>query len=168
MPAMRFSALVLPIAVIFGQACGGGAQTAPAPKPVADPVPHTAGPPCAEVASHVQQMTGSDDPKILDMVRTRCGTDHWSDEARSCFGTMQSEPEADGCAKLLTPEQRAALDKGGKALQPPIVEEAPPAPQPAAVAPAAPAPASHTRGATKKPSPAPAAGKSGNPCDGGE
>jgi hypothetical protein len=164
MTAMRFSALVLPIAVIFGQACGGGAQTAPAPKPVADPVPHTAGPPCGEVAAHVQQMAGNEDPKILDMVRTRCNADHWSDEARSCFGTMQSEPEADGCAKLLTPAQRAAMDKASKELQP-AVDEAPPAPQPAAAAP--PAPASHTRGATKKP-PKPAAGKSGNPCDGGE
>ncbi len=147
-------------------ACGGGPKAvAPkAPEPVADPIPRTAGPECKLVAEHLMQVVPAEDPetrgKFGEVARTHCEADKWSDEARSCLNTIESEPEAEGCLELLSDPQRQAfmadaakLDPGSKG----DVETtgAPPKPKPRT-----------TRGATKKESSPPA--KSSDPCQGGE
>jgi hypothetical protein len=39
----------------------------------------------------------------------RCDTDGWSDDARSCLATINSDAEADGCLQLLDREQQRVL-----------------------------------------------------------
>lgn len=43
------------------------------------------------------------------MYELRCETDQWSDEARSCLATINSDAEADGCTQLLSRDQQRAL-----------------------------------------------------------
>jgi hypothetical protein len=43
------------------------------------------------------------------MYELRCDTDQWSDNARSCLATINSEAEADGCVQLLDRDQQRAL-----------------------------------------------------------
>jgi hypothetical protein len=83
----------------------------------------------------------------------RCEADAWTDEARSCLATMESEPEVDGCMNMLTkPQQRALGDDRAKLGKPGKSEATDEVPA-----------KSHTRGPTKKrPS------KASDPCEGGE
>jgi hypothetical protein len=100
--------------------------------------------------------------KIVSAFQTRCETDKWSDDARSCMATTQNPAEEDGCAKMMTPAQTTALADARATLAgaPPKTE---------AAAPDAEESTAHTRGAVKKKA-APPKGKSktSDPCEGGE
>ncbi len=111
------------------------------------------------MAAHLATLADRDPTKEAApdvAMRNRCETDAWSDDARSCFATAQSEPELDGCKGMLTDLQRKSF--GG---------DAKPAPAAAPAASAAPAPAAdeapahRSRGPTKK-------SKTGDPCEGGQ
>jgi hypothetical protein len=126
----RFAVVLLLVA-----GCGGGApKTSTGPGvgngETADPIPKTKGPDCAVVADRLATVAHADTPdrqaEARDKLRTRCADDKWSDEARSCFATVETDDEIDGCGKLLTDAQRAQLDlppdlspKGGAAAPPP-------------------------------------------------
>jgi hypothetical protein len=165
MRAMRHL-LALPLVLAF-TACGGhkAAPTTPVAKP--DPIPHTAGPACAAVADHMVTVVAADQPdthaKLGEAIRTRCTTDHWSDEARSCLATMENEAEAKGCVDMLTEPQRKALGDDGAKLG--MTEPPKPGAAESAAAPAPTPPARTTRGATPKPK---GGAKSSDPCQGGE
>lgn len=161
--------LALPFVLAIA-ACGGSPKPAApkAPEPVADPIPRTAGPECKLVAEHIMQVVPAEDPetrvKFGEVARTHCETDKWSDEARSCLNTIESEPEAEGCLKLLSDQQRKAFMADASKLDPGSKGDAETAG--AAPPPPPPAKARTTRGATKKESSPPA--KSSDPCQGGE
>jgi hypothetical protein len=154
-----FALLVLVVA------CGGSPkQTTPPLAP--DPIPKTAGPDCAVVADKLSIVVHADKPDEQAMakgnLKARCMDDKWSDEARSCFATVESEAEIEGCRSHLDDKQKAGLAK-----HVPVAEGAAAAPATAAAPEAAkPAPppkakAKHsTRGATPK--------DSSDPQEGGE
>lgn len=110
----RFAVLLLVVA-----ACGGGtpkSSSGPATVgngEVADPIPMTKGPDCSIVADRLATVAHADTPdrqaEARDMLRTRCAEDKWSDAARNCFSTVETDDEIDGCHKLLTDAQRAKL-----------------------------------------------------------
>lgn len=93
----------------------GGAKPAPAPPPAPDPIPETAGPDCGIVADKLAIVVHADAPDAQAgakaQLTARCTQDHWSDEARSCFATAESDAELDGCRQHLDEAQNAALDK---------------------------------------------------------
>ena len=118
------------VLVLVAGCGGGGAPKSPTGPGVgtgetADPIPKTKGPDCAIVADRLATVAHADTPdrqtEARDKLRTRCADDKWSDEARSCFATVETDDEIDGCGKLLTDAQRAQLDlpamspKGGNA-----------------------------------------------------
>ena len=90
-------------------ACGGSPKHAAPPTP--DPIPKTAGPSCKDVAANLATLADRDPTKDASAspIQARCESDHWSDEARSCFATATSEPELDGCKTKLTDAQRQAF-----------------------------------------------------------
>jgi len=165
MRAMRL--LRLGIVFCFASACGGGTKpVAKEPAPPADPIPQTAGPDCKAVAEHMVTVVLADKPdahaKAIEMLQARCAGDLWSDEARSCLGTAQTDSEADGCMKMLTQTQRDALEQ---AAPPPTEAASVHDDKSTTAAPPPPPPPRKTRGVTRKPPPA----KTGaDPCDGGE
>jgi hypothetical protein len=113
----------------------------------------------AEHAATVVASQPTDQPTVVERWQHRCEQGRWSDDARSCFATVQNEAELAGCRKLLTEGQAADLD----AERRPAEAEAPKAmaaPPPAAEAPAK--PASTTRGRPKPPP------KAEDPDQGGE
>lgn len=93
----------------------GGSKPAPAPPPAPDPIPETAGPDCGIVADKLAIVVHADAPDAQAgakaQLTARCTQDHWSDEARSCFATAESDAELDGCRQHLDEAQNAALDK---------------------------------------------------------
>ena len=130
--------------------CGGGAAK-PVAKPTQDPIPATAGPSCKEVATQLATLADRDpskDAKANESLRARCESDHWTDEARSCFATATSDAEVDGCKTKLTAQQQTAFSQ-------PVAPESAPAPKDAAKR--------KTRGYSPKDK-----GKDGDPCEGGE
>ena len=146
---------------LFLAACGGGNKAA-APKapPPTDPIAKTAGPECKVVAEHTVTviLAGQPDQQqpMSTMIRTRCDSDGWTDEVRSCFGTVQSEGEAEGCVGMLTmPQRKAFTDERAKLGTGVAAETAPPPPT---------TKARTTRGATKKEP----KGGAADPCQGGE
>jgi hypothetical protein len=81
-----------------------------------DPIPRTRGPSCRAVADRMASMIGEHAPSQPEgdvhyhgMYELRCETDQWSDEARSCLATINSDAEADGCTQLLSRDQQRAL-----------------------------------------------------------
>jgi hypothetical protein len=163
---MRLVALLVPI-IAISVACGGSPKPAAAPPPAPDPIPKTAAPKCDVVADKLAIVIHADKPDsqaaAKAQLRARCSQDNWSEEARSCFGTVESDAELDGCKQHLDTTQKAGFAKvapdhdawegaaGG-------------APAPAAAAPAeAPKPKAkpRTRGAQPK-------GDSSDPQEGGE
>ena len=143
-------------------ACGGAKPAAKAPEPKPDPIPHTAGPACKAVADHMVALAEHDvahpeaDTAFARSVEDRCHNDKWPDDVRTCFATITSQPEADGCMNMLPNDQRWALDAKK--------------PEPEAAATKADeAPKRSTRGAVKKDAPkAKPKGKASDPCEGGE
>jgi hypothetical protein len=99
---------------------------------------------------------------LRNLIRERCEQDGWSAEAIQCLIAMKRLEDAEGCAKLMTDDQQAALVRDEAARF-----GAPPAAQPASAAPAAlPPPAP---GAPAKDQAKPRKTKDkGDPCDGGE
>jgi hypothetical protein len=104
---MRLGALAVTLLV----ACGGGAKTAaPVEKP--DPIAKTAAPNCKTVVDHLATLGEHDPtqiPKADPALRGHCENDAWSDDARSCFATAQSDGELDGCKSMLSESQRSAF-----------------------------------------------------------
>lgn len=159
------ASVVLTIAVL---ACGGSSKPAPAPPPPppVDPIPTTAGPTCEVVADKLAVVIHADKPDAQATargnLRRHCADDRWSDDARSCLATVETDDELDGCRQHLSDAQAAAFAK----LAPPR-DAWTGAPTDAAPAPAtapAPAPAQKprtTRGATPK-------RDSADPQEGGE
>ncbi len=165
----RFAVLLL-----MAAACGGGTpKTATGPgvgsAEVPDPIPKTKGPDCAIVADRLATVAHADTPDRQDearnMLRTRCAEDKWSDEARNCFSTVETDDEIDGCHKLLTDAQRAHLHKPDSSPESPKAEKA--------MAPSGgsgKATRGGTRGAGHKTSSDPCEGgeSKSDPCEGGE
>lgn len=114
----RCAVLVLVLA-----ACGGSSpKTAPGPGVTGGPggaaetpdlIPTTKGPDCAAVADKLTTVVHAEAPdrqaEARDAFRIRCTDDKWSDEARNCMGTVETDAEVEGCAKLLTDAQRGKL-----------------------------------------------------------
>lgn len=143
-------------------ACGGSKPAARAPEPKPDPIPHTAGPACKAVADHMVTLAERDvahpeaDTALAKTIQDRCQSDKWPDDVRSCFATINTEPESDGCMNMLPKEQRWTVDAKAAA-----------APDSSAMK-ADEAPKRSTRGAVKKPPPAKPKSKTSDPCEGGE
>ena len=94
-------------------ACGGSPKHA-APPPTPDPIPQAAGASCKEVAAHLATLADRDPTEDAGKgapIEQRCESDRWSDDARSCFATAQSQPELAGCETKLTDAQRQAFVK---------------------------------------------------------
>lgn len=140
---------------------GGGSATVP------DQIPATAGPGCKAVAQQMAIVEFADDAdkqaQAVEILTKRCAQDKWSDEARSCLGTAQSEDELEGCATKLTKEQVDATEQDSKALFGSSDEAPSGAKAPEAAPPPAPKKQRATRGATPKPK-----GDGADPCQGGE
>src|SRR5688572_30545293 len=117
----RFGVLVAVLA-----ACGGSApKSATGPgvgnAETADPIPKTKGPDCAVVADRLATVAHADAPDrqgARDKLRMRCTDDKWSDEARNCFATVETDAEVEGCTKLLTEPQRGQLQLGAPDMAP--------------------------------------------------
>ena len=161
------------MAVLFLAACShGGAKPTP---PVA-----AAGATCDQVSQHLVTFLVARDAsnadltkKISGVFQERCTQDGWSSQARQCLVDAKEMKDADACQSTLTKAQLDAFGKAMEAALPtptdgatPIPEVAAPPPPPA---PAAEAPPAKTRAPQKKSSkPGSKAGKSGDPCEGGE
>ena len=162
-----FALLVFVVATAAG--CGGSSKPAAAPPPAPDPIPKTAAPKCDVVADKLAIVIHADKPDAQAgskaQLRARCSEDKWSDEARSCFATVESDAELDGCKQHLDDPQKAGFAKVAPAHDA-WEGAAGAAPAPAAAAPApaeAPKPKAkpRTRGAQTK-------GDSSDPQEGGE
>ncbi len=157
------------LVLLLAGACGGGgaskSSTTPGvPGETPDPIPRTKGPDCAIVADRLATVAHADTPdrqaEARDKLRMRCADDKWTDEARSCFATVETDDEINGCGKLLTDAQRAQLDMPGG----PDVDMSPKGGAAGAAAPGGDSGKAKTRGGTR------GAGQktSSDPCEGGE
>ena len=155
---MRLLALV-----VITVACGGGSKPVAAPPPAPDPIPKTAGPACDVVGDKLASVLHADKPDAQASAKAeltaRCTSDKWSDEARSCFATVESDAELDGCRQHLDEAQKSALAKLAPASAEPTPAAAP-APAVEAAPPKTPKKRA-TRGAQPK-------GYSSDPQEGGE
>jgi hypothetical protein len=156
--------LIFVLVAALAAACGGAKPAAKAPEPKPDPIPHTAGPACKAVADHMVALAEHDvahpeaDTAFAKSVEDRCQKDKWPDDVRTCFGTINTQPEADGCMNMLPKDQRWALD--AKKAEPEADASAMKAEE---------APKRSTRGAVKKDAPkAKPKSKTSDPCEGGE
>ena len=171
MRPMRLLASLVASLALTVAACGGSSKpAATTPPPAPDPIPTTTGPDCAIVADKLAIVVHADKPDAQPAARgnlkRHCVDDRWSDNARSCFATVETDDELDGCRQHLDDAQRAALEKLAPARDAWTGEAPAPAAAPAATAAPAPAPAPapkkrSTRGATPK-------GDSADPQEGGE
>lgn len=155
MTGMR--ALALLVLTFATLACGGSSKPAapvePAPAP--DPIPSTAGPDCAVVADKLAIVAHADKPDAQAGARaalaSRCTNDAWSDDARNCFATIESDAELDGCKQHLSDTQKAKLHEVVPPRDAWTGEPVETAPAGSAPAPAKAAPKKRTtRGATTK------------------
>jgi hypothetical protein len=110
--------------------------------------------------------------KISGVFQERCTQDAWSSQARQCLVAAKAMKDADACQSTLTKVQLDAFGKAMEAALPtrtdgvtPIPEVAAPPPPPANQPPP---PATKTRAPQKKAKPGGKAGKTGDPCEGGE
>jgi hypothetical protein len=169
----RLASVVLTIATA---ACGGSSKPAPTtPPPAPDPIPTTTGPDCAIVADKLAIVVHADKPDAQANARgnlkRQCADDKWSDNARSCFATVETDDELDGCRQHLDASQKAAFEKLAPARDAWTGEAAPAAAAPAASpTSAAPPPAPPAKSAPKKRSTRGATpkGDSADPQEGGE
>jgi hypothetical protein len=166
--------LVAALAFALCMACGGGNKKHTDTTPT-DPIPKTAGPECGAVGEHLATLADHDaaagpDKAMAQKIAGACKTDAWSDDARSCFATANSDDEALGCMKLLTEPQHQAFDKATRTkAKEPAAAMAPATAdseaEPAAAEPPPPPKKATTRGPVKKDKPK---SRSGDPCQGGE
>lgn len=81
-----------------------------------------------------------------NLIRERCEQDGWSAEATQCLIAMKQFEDAEGCAKLMTEDQQAALVRDEQArfgaTPGDAAQAGPPAPSPPPTAPAPSNPAS--------------------------
>jgi hypothetical protein len=161
---MRVLALTF---AMWCMACGGGNKKVESTAPTPDQIPRTAGPECSAVGEHLATLADHDAVKGPDKamgakLTEHCKADAWTDEARSCFATANTDDEAEGCVKLLTDTQKKVFTDVAKKGEPAAVQSD------AAAAPPKEAPKTPskgtTRGATKKDKPT----RTGDPCQGGE
>lgn len=168
----RFAAVLI---VLGTTACGGGAPKSatgpgvPGGGEVADPIPATKGPDCAVVADKLATVAHAETPdrqaEARDKLRLRCIDDKWTDEARSCFATVETDAEIDGCGKHLTEAQRGQLQMSTPEAAPKTnATTAPPPPGDK------PKGRGNTRGPTQRNSSDPCEGgeAKSDPCEGGE
>ena len=159
---MKWMRLLALFVLTIAASCGGSPKPAPVP-PTPDPIPKTAGPSCDVVADKLAIVIHADQPDAQadakTQLRARCTGDKWSDEARSCFATVESDAELDGCRQHLDDTQKAGFAKvtggGGAAAPAPAAAAAP------AAEPPKPKAKRTTRGAQPK-------GDSSDPQEGGE
>jgi hypothetical protein len=117
---MRWMTRIL-FVLLVAAACGGSSpkssNTTPIEKPVADPIPTSAGPECSIVAEKLAIVVEAEKPDAQagarELIQARCTQDKWSDEARSCFATVENDDEVEGCKAKLTDAQRTKM--GGDA-----------------------------------------------------
>ena len=135
---MKCLAMVLAIA-----ACGGSAKPASSPR--------TAQSECAKVAAHLSEVvfTWKAPPpttkdKVAAVVTEHCEGDHWTAEAKACFGKITDEESAKPCITTLTTEQH---DKVMNAMESTFDKKGMP---------------------QEMPAPAAAPSKGADPCEGGE
>ena len=106
----------LALALVLAAACGGNKSEPkkPEPAPVAG-IKKMPTPTCAAtsdtmtvviLASNEAMPSDTEVKEIKGILKSRCETDGWSDRAKECLATMESEADADGCAAMLTAEQR--------------------------------------------------------------
>lgn len=114
---MRVMSRILVAVLLLATACGGSSPkstTTPPPlPPAADPIPTSAGPECSVVADKLAIVVEAEKPDAQagarELIRARCTEDKWSDEARSCFATVENDAEVDGCKLKLTDAQRTKM-----------------------------------------------------------
>jgi len=114
---MKLYVLVLSVVA----ACGGSQKPATVPPPTPDPIPQTAGPSCKDVTAHLATLADRDptqDASANETLRQRCTSDKWTDDARSCLATAQSDDEVNGCKTKLTDAQRSAFPAPKPAADP--------------------------------------------------
>lgn len=102
--------------VVLLVACGGGQQPKPAPPPTCRQVAD--GMVAEMLATKRQPPPQETADLIVDIIRTSCDRDAWSEPARRCLAAMKTETDADRCAGLLTDDQQAALVREEKARMP--------------------------------------------------
>jgi hypothetical protein len=113
----------LALVLVLAAACGGSSKhtvndTARGSNTeVGDQIPTTKGPECAIVADKLATVSHADEPdrqaEARDRLRIRCTEDRWSDDARSCFATVENDDEISGCASKLTAAQRSSAQIAG-------------------------------------------------------
>ncbi|HTR49538.1 MAG TPA: hypothetical protein VMJ10_02460 [Kofleriaceae bacterium] len=158
---MKLFALVLSAVA----ACGGSQKPA-APPPTPDPIPQTAGPSCKDVTVHLATLADRDptqDASANETLRQRCTSDKWSDDARSCLATAQSDDEVNGCKTKLTDAQRSAFPAPKAAADPWAAQKGD-----AAGAGAPGGAADQQQGVRRTRAPQKKAKTGGDPCEGGE
>jgi hypothetical protein len=105
--------------------------------------------------------------KVAAIIDKRCTTDKWSDEARSCFATAETNDEMKGCAEAkLTEAQRKSVEDDMDAVE--KEPEAAGVAKPAKPTDAGAAPKRATRGASPKGGSTPKGANSSDPCQGGQ
>jgi hypothetical protein len=101
---------------------------------IADPIPATAGPACATVAERVVQVALAEQPgsqpQAIEIVRKRCTEDRWSDAARNCLATVETDGELQGCREHLSEPQQKAVEQDMTAALGPVSESRSPDPVP--------------------------------------
>jgi hypothetical protein len=149
-------------------ACGGS------PKSAAPTMPQASGATCDQMGAHLAQIIPASETekgkKVTTVLQERCTVDAWSAQARQCLFDVKDIKEADACKQYLSGAQVDATNTALNTAMPPGKKEPavegdvmvqPPAPLPP------PPPAKATKRSPEK-KPQPKAGKTGDPCEGGE
>jgi hypothetical protein len=135
---MRSMTRILAV-LLLAAACGGGSSksttTTPVETPTADPIPTSPGPECSVVAEKLAIVVEAEKPDAQagarELIQARCTQDKWSDEARSCFATVENDAEVEGCKKKLTDAQRTKMGDAPESTANAPSGGATPAPTPA-------------------------------------
>jgi hypothetical protein len=112
------------LALVFVIACGGSPKHAADPAPGrTEPVAKPAAPTCAQVLEHLETLP--DRNKWADVgVASRCDAEAWSDDARGCFGAVQSNADFQRCKAQVGPSQPQAVAAPRDDAKPAPVERA--------------------------------------------
>ena len=120
-------------------ACGASTTPAPTTSPTTTgtatttalvaPTKPDPGPACDAVANHVVRIvvtekaaqgnywTEAQSTAMTDVIRTRCDTDRWSGDVRTCMEGIENRKAAKACFEKLTPEQQEAMKRDEKAAK---------------------------------------------------